>query len=65
MLTYVIILNYDNGSVDQFELPLLWDSCDSGEIEEYIERELDYNLSSCHWMCSPSPVSVNNHFQTN
>lgn len=61
MNTFVIILNYETGSVDQLETPFLWDSpTSSDEIEHYIEHELDYNLSSCYYMTTSSPQTINN-----
>lgn len=44
---YIIILNFETGTVDCLDL------CNQPEemdTEEYVEEILDYSLSNCQWM---------------
>lgn len=49
---YVVILNFNSGSVDVLSL----DGMDPKEdAHEYIEEKLEYSLTDCEWMVTPAP----------
>lgn len=51
---YVIILNYESGACECLyvgeHLP------EEKDLEEFIEVDLKYNLSNCHWMNVEHPL---------
>lgn len=44
---YAVILNFETGQVDRL---YLGNKPENQDIEQYIERDLDYSLSDCEWM---------------
>lgn len=51
---YVIILNFESGSVDCLYVGEY--SPEEKDLDEFIETDLDYKLSNCHWMQVEHPL---------
>lgn len=49
---YVVILNFRTGIIDILSLHEMQEGDDT---EEFIETNLEYNLSDCEWMVTSNP----------
>jgi hypothetical protein len=52
---YIVILNYNSKAIDCFDLSNKPAEMDT---EEYIESELEYSLTDCHWMETEEKVQI-------
>lgn len=52
MYNYAVILNFESGEVDILSLHAMQEGND---VEEFIEKDLAYDLSDCQWMVTPNP----------
>ena len=53
---YVYILNFETCTIDCLDTS---NRPEDKDHEEYIEQELDYNLSSCEWMIVSKKAKIN------
>lgn len=53
---YAYIFNFETGTIDYLSLENKPYDVDA---EEFIERELDYNLSNCEWMIVDKKIKIN------
>lgn len=49
---YAIILNFEMGEIDCISLKAKPEDMDA---EDYIEGEIPYSLTNCHWMVTDEP----------
>lgn len=53
---YAYIFNFETASIDCLSLENRPDNIDA---EEFIEKDLDYNLSNCEWMMVSKKAKIN------